>query len=108
MRSLRRPVRRVAPWRIPLTEVAAAVVDVEAADHAIAVEGDVVAEARRKLWIGLHPEERAVELAGNCALVREIYNVRFDARGCVEARESGRLGKWAMAYPLVGGLCKLY
>ena len=76
-----------------LPEIATAVVDVEAADHAVAVEGDVIAEARRKLGIGLHPEERAVQFPGNCALVREIYNVRFDARGRVEVRESGCLGK---------------
>jgi len=68
-------------------------VDVEAADHAIAIKGDIIVEPRRELWVGLHAEERAVELAGNCALVSQIYNVSFDARGRVEACETRRPGK---------------
>src|SRR5256885_15270713 len=60
-----------------LPEVATAVVDMEAADHVIAVEGNVVAQARRKMGIGLHTAERADHFPGNCTLVRVLYNDRM-------------------------------
>src|SRR5256886_17614808 len=88
-----RPARR--PFQLPLVgtgpalpEIALAVVEVEAADHAVAVEGDVIAQPRRELWVGLHPEESAVQLTGNRALVSQIHDVRLHTRGRVEARKA--------------------
>jgi hypothetical protein len=46
--------------RPALAEIALAVVDVEPGDHAVAVEGDVVAQPRRKLRVGLDAVESAV------------------------------------------------
>src|SRR4029077_2814965 len=76
-----------------LAKVALPVVEVEAGDHAVAVEGDIVAQSRRELRVRLYPEKRAIQLPGNCAFVRQIYNVGLDARGRVEAGKTGRPGK---------------
>jgi len=47
--TLELPFVRTRP---ALAKIAAAVMDVEGADHAIAIEGDIIAEARRRLLVG--------------------------------------------------------
>src|SRR5690606_15354526 len=76
-----------------LAEIALAVVEVEAADHPVAVEGDVVTEARRELRIGLDAVERAVELGRNRAGVLQIGDVRLDPARGVEAGEARGVGE---------------
>ena len=58
----RAPAFHLSVLRPALPEVALAVVEVEAGDHPVAVEGDVIAQQRRELRVGLHAVERAVEL----------------------------------------------
>src|SRR5580658_7882902 len=79
--------------RPALLEIAPTVVDMEARDHAIAIERDVVAQAGWKLRIRLHAVESAVQFPRNGSLVDKTYNVRFDAGRGVEAREAGRIGE---------------
>jgi hypothetical protein len=67
--------------------------EVEAGDHPVAVERDVVAEPRRELRVGLHAEERTVELARDFAGVLEVGDVRLDPARRVEAGEAGGVGK---------------
>jgi hypothetical protein len=63
----------------------------EARDHAVAVECDVVAQARRELRVGLDSVKRAIQLGRNCALVHQIYNVGFNPRRRVETGEAWRV-----------------
>src|SRR2546430_16558860 len=88
-----RPARR--PFQLPLVgtgpalpEIALAVVEVEAADHAVAVEGDVIAQPRRELWVGPHPEESAVQPTGNRAPLTPMHDVKPQTRARAEAREA--------------------
>jgi hypothetical protein len=84
------PLVRLGP---ALLEIALAIVKVEAGDHAIAVEGNIIAQHRRKLRIGLHAEERAVQLGRNRALVLQVGNIGLHAAGGVETGETGGIGE---------------
>jgi DNA-binding MarR family transcriptional regulator len=63
----------------------------EACDHAVAVERDVIAQSRRELRVGLDAIERAVEPRRNRALVRQIDDVGFDPRWRIETGEARRV-----------------
>ncbi|HXC22813.1 MAG TPA: hypothetical protein VNV13_15115 [Steroidobacteraceae bacterium] len=52
-----------------LPKVALAAVNMESRDHPVAIERNVIAEARRELRIGLNTKKRAVKFRRNCALV---------------------------------------
>src|SRR5690606_10528964 len=82
--------------RPALAEIALAIVEMEAGDHPVAVEGNVIAEARRELRIRLHAIERAVQFAGNRAFVLQVGDVRLDPARSVEAGERG--GLWEMGH----------
>lgn len=65
----------------------------ETADHAVAVEGNIVAQARRELRIGLDAVERFVEFAGDFTFMRQIGDVGLDPTRRVETGESRGLRK---------------
>ena len=74
--------------RPALPEIALTLMEVEARDHPVAVEGDVITEPRGKLRIWLHAIERAVELRGDRTFVHQVKNVGLDAGRGVEAGET--------------------
>ena len=75
-----------------LPEIALAVVEMEPRDHAVAIEGDIVAQARRILRVGLYAVKCPVQFPWDGAPVSQTMNVGFDARRSVETREARRLG----------------
>ena len=69
--------------------------EVEPGDHAVAVERDVVAQARRKLRIGLHAVEGAVDIGGDVAVDHaQVAHVGLDPRRREISTEVARLGKF--------------
>lgn len=62
-----------------LLEVDTAVAKSEQANHAVAVEPDVIAQQWGKLRIGGDPVERAVYVARHFTLEFEIADIRFQA-----------------------------
>ena len=73
--------------------VDSAVLDVEARDHAVGVERDVVLEHRRVGVVGYRAEERAVDLGGYLAFDREVADRDLGAPGQVAADEVDGLRK---------------
>src|SRR5690606_9457122 len=94
--------------RPALAEIALTVVEMEAADHAVAVEGDVVTMPGRELRIGLDAVERAIELGGNRADMLQVADVGFDPARRVEAGEAGGIGKLGHWVPLLAPNCMLH
>ena len=76
-------------FRPALPEIALAVVEVEAGDHPVAVEGDIIAKPRGELRIGLDAVEGPVEFARDFASVDKIGNIRLNPRRRVETGKTG-------------------
>src|SRR5690606_23738177 len=67
-----------------------AVLEVEAADHAVVVEGNVVLEHRRVRVVGHGAEERAVDLGRDLALDRQVAGGKLQpARGVAAGKMDG-------------------
>ena len=76
-----------------LAEIALAIMEMKPGDHPVAVEGDVIAQPRGELRIGLNPVESPVQFGGNGPGVGEIGNIRLDSRWRVEAGKAGGIRK---------------
>ena len=94
--------------RPALAEIALTVVKVKAGDHSVAVEGDVVSQARRKLGIGLHAKEGAIQFWRNLAFVLQVGDIRLDPAGLVETGVIRCVGKLRHVEPLLADDCMLY
>ncbi|MEO7656749.1 MAG: hypothetical protein ABIS25_05365 [Sphingomicrobium sp.] len=64
-----------------------------ARNHAVAVEGNGVAQARRELGIRIHPVKCTVESGVDDALVRQVRDIGFDSQQRIEGCESGAIRK---------------
>ncbi len=79
-----------------LLEVHPAVLEAELADHAVAVEGDVVAQQRRELRVRLDAEEGAVDIGRHLAVDVQVVHIALDADRLEGAGEAG--GVWELGH----------
>ena len=78
---------------VPDVEIDRAALEVEARDHPVGVERDVVVEHRRVRVVGHRAEERAVDLGRDLAFDREVAHRDFGAAREVAADEMDGLWK---------------
>jgi hypothetical protein len=85
-----------------LFEVHLAIVKVEQADHAVAVEELVVGEFGGELVVGMHAVKGAVHGGGDLALDLHVQNVAFHADGAQNAGKAAGVGEMGHGvHPLV-------
>ncbi len=91
-----------------LAEIALAVMKVEAGNHPVAIEADVIGEPRRELRIGLDAEEGTVQFGRNSSLMDQIGNIGLNPAGRVKAGEAHRIGKIGHAESALDSDCMLH
>ena len=72
----------------------APVPEAEHGHHAIPIEGHVLGEQRRKLVIGRHPIERAIDFARNLTVDLEVLQIDFGPTRRIHAGKHRNVGKF--------------
>jgi hypothetical protein len=78
---------------ITAAKIDVAVLESEHADHAVAVDHDVLSEAGWKLWFRRDAVEGALQMRRDLTCHFELEYVRFDPARAVEAAVNGKIGK---------------